>query len=71
MFEQLEDIVKKMDTGDIELEESLTLFEEGMSIVEEGKKKLDEAELKIKKLTINKDLISCKTKNPRSMGQHR
>ena len=51
MFEQLEDIVKKMDTGDIELEESLTLFEEGMSIVEEGKKKLDEAELKIKKLT--------------------
>ena len=26
LFEQLEDIVKKMDTGDIELEESLTLF---------------------------------------------
>ena len=51
LFEELEVIVKKMDTGDIELEESLTLFEEGMSIVEEGKKKLDEAELKIKKLT--------------------
>ena len=51
MFEQLESIVKKMDTGDIELEESLTLFEKGMSIVEEGKKKLEEAELKIKKLT--------------------
>tara|TARA_Y100001954_G_scaffold42526_1_gene43443 strand:+ start:106 stop:303 length:198 start_codon:yes stop_codon:yes gene_type:complete len=51
LFEQLESIVKKMDTGDIELEESLTLFEQGMSIVEEGKKKLDEAELKIKKLT--------------------
>tara|TARA_B100001027_G_C16238725_1_gene318270 strand:- start:265 stop:462 length:198 start_codon:yes stop_codon:yes gene_type:complete len=51
LFEQLEGIVKKMDTGDIELEESLTLFEKGMSIVEEGKKKLDEAELKIKKLT--------------------
>ena len=51
LFEQLESIVKKMDAGDIELEESLTLFEEGMSIVEEGKKKLNEAELKIKKLT--------------------
>tara|TARA_Y100000768_G_C23754052_1_gene575328 strand:- start:45 stop:242 length:198 start_codon:yes stop_codon:yes gene_type:complete len=51
LFEQLESIVKKMDTGDIELEESLTLFEKGMSIVEEGKKKLEEAELKIKKLT--------------------
>ena len=51
LFEKLEGIVKKMDTGDIELQESLTLFEEGMSIVNEGKKKLDEAELKIKKLT--------------------
>ena len=51
LFEQLESIVKKMDTGDIELEESLTLFEQGMNIVEEGKKRLDEAELKIKKLT--------------------
>ena len=51
LFAQLEGIVKKMDTGDIELEESLALFEEGMSIVEQGKKKLDEAELKIKKLT--------------------
>ena len=51
LFEQLENIVKKMDTGDIELEESLALFEKGISIVKEGKKKLDEAELKIKKLT--------------------
>ena len=44
LFEQLESIVEKMDTGDIELEESLALFEEGISIVKEGKKKLDEAE---------------------------
>ena len=51
MFDQLENIVERMDTGEIELEESLTLFEKGMSIVDEGKKKLDEAELKIKKLT--------------------
>ena len=51
LFEHLESIVEKMDTGDIELEESLALFEEGISIVKEGKKKLDEAELKIKKLT--------------------
>ena len=51
LFDQLENIVERMDTGEIELEESLTLFEKGMSIVDEGKKKLDEAELKIKKLT--------------------
>ena len=51
LFEQLESIVEKMDTGDIELEESLALFEKGISIVKEGKKKLDEAEIKIKKYT--------------------
>ncbi len=51
LFEQLEGIVKKMDTGDIELEESLTHFEEGMSIVEEGQRKLDKHELKFKQLT--------------------
>ncbi len=51
LFEQLEGIVKKMDSGDIELEESLSLFEKGMGIVKEGKKRLDEAELKIKKVT--------------------
>ena len=29
LFEQLEDIVKKMDSGDIELEDSLTLLKKG------------------------------------------
>ena len=51
IFEDLKKIVERMDEGDIQLENSLELFEEGMSLVEQGKNKLDEAGLKIKTLT--------------------
>ena len=44
LFEDLENIVEKMDLGEIELEESLELFEIGMSLVNDGKKKLEKAE---------------------------
>jgi len=53
IFEELEIIVKKMDLGEVDLEESLKLFETGMSLVNDGKKQLEEAELKIKNLTKN------------------
>jgi len=53
LFEDLENIVEKMDLGEVDLEESLELFERGMSLVNDGKKKLEEAELKIKNLTKN------------------
>ena len=53
LFKDLENIVEKMDIGEVDLEESLELFEKGMSLVNDGKKKLEEAELKIKNLTKN------------------
>ena len=53
LFKDLENIVEKMDLGEVDLEESLELFEKGMSLVNDGKKKLEEAELKIKNLTKN------------------
>ena len=53
LFEELENIVEKMDLGEVDLEESLKLFEAGMSLVNDGKKQLEKAELKIKKLTKN------------------
>ena len=55
LFEDLENIVEKMDLGEVDLEESLELFEKGMSLVNDGKKKLEEAELKIKNLTKNSE----------------
>ena len=44
LFEELENIVEKMDLGEVDLEESLKLFETGMSLVNDGKKQLEEAE---------------------------
>jgi len=55
IFVELENIVEKMDSGDISLEKSLELFEEGMGLIKDGKKKLDQAESKVKTLIKDSD----------------
>ncbi|MES3038171.1 MAG: exodeoxyribonuclease VII small subunit, partial [Bdellovibrionota bacterium] len=47
---RLEEIVSKMERGDLALEDSLTLFEEGVKISRECQSQLSEAELKVKRL---------------------
>lgn len=47
---KLEDIVKKLEKGEVSLEESLPLFEEGMKILSNLKDYLADAEIKIEKL---------------------
>ena len=37
IFDDLEIIVQKMDSGEISLEKSLELFEKGMSLIQEAK----------------------------------
>lgn len=58
-FEQsmsrLEEIVKRMERGDVPLEEALSLFEEGTGLVSSCSKLLDEAELKVLQLTKGED----------------
>ncbi len=49
-LKRLEDIVSKMEKGDISLEDSLKFFEEGVKLSRECNSKLTEAELKVKKL---------------------
>lgn len=55
MFEnklkRLEEIVKKMEQGDLELDESLKLFEEGVKLTKECQAHLSQAEQKVKILT--------------------
>jgi len=46
-LERLEEIVKKMEEGDMTLEESLEAFEEGVRLSRFCSKKLDEAERKV------------------------
>jgi exodeoxyribonuclease VII small subunit len=53
-LDQLEKVVKELETGDLQLERSLELFEKGMALSETCRKQLEEAETRIE-LLIRKD----------------
>ena len=55
IFDKLEEIVQKMDSGDISLEKSLDFFEKGMKLIKEGKEKLGQAEARVKTLIDESD----------------
>ncbi|HUH65688.1 MAG TPA: exodeoxyribonuclease VII small subunit [Syntrophales bacterium] len=46
-LERLEDIVRKMEAGDMTLEESLKAFEEGIKLARLCSKRLDDAERRV------------------------
>ncbi len=48
---ELEDIVNKMEQGDLTLEDSLAAFEKGVKLTKECQKALKSVEQKINKLT--------------------
>lgn len=52
---ELEEIVKKIDTGQESLELAISSFERGMQLKEYCEKKLTEARLKIEKITKSSD----------------
>ena len=52
---RLDEIVQKMECGDVPLEDALKLFEEGTQLVASCTKLLDEAELKVVRLTKGAD----------------
>lgn len=49
-MQRLEQIVRAMEKGDVELEESLRMFQEGTELIHNCGKLLDEAELQIRKI---------------------
>ncbi|OPL16506.1 MAG: exodeoxyribonuclease VII small subunit [delta proteobacterium MLS_D] len=49
-LQRLEEIVRKMESGDMALDESLKAFEEGMELSRLCMKKLDEAERTVERL---------------------
>jgi exodeoxyribonuclease VII small subunit len=50
---ELEEHVRRLDGGDLELEESLTTFESGVKLIRECSELLDDAEQRITELTEN------------------
>jgi exodeoxyribonuclease VII small subunit len=49
-LEQLEQIVRELERGEMSLEESIALFEKGMSLSEMCRKQLEDAETKVEVL---------------------
>ena len=54
-LKRLEEIVKRMESGDVALEEALALFEEGTTLAGSCNKLLDSAELKVLQMTRGAD----------------
>ena len=48
---ELEEHVRRLDSGDLELEASLTTFESGVKLIRECSELLDDAEQRITELT--------------------
>lgn len=46
-LEQLEQIVKELERGDLALEESIALFEKGVALTETCRKQLEDAETRV------------------------
>jgi len=49
-LEELEKVVKELETGDLPLERSLELFEKGVALSESCRKQLEDAETRIEVL---------------------
>ncbi len=59
-IEELEKIVKKLETGDCPLDEAVKLFEQGVKISKDCHKTLNQAEQKIKLLTEADEIFDAK-----------
>lgn len=47
-FDQLEEILERLESGDLPLEETLALYERGSALASLCSRKLDEAELRVR-----------------------
>ncbi|MCB2228963.1 MAG: exodeoxyribonuclease VII small subunit [Desulfarculaceae bacterium] len=54
-LERLEEIVDQLEEGELELEQSLALFEEGVKLAQTCNQRLDEAEKKVALLLKNSE----------------
>jgi exodeoxyribonuclease VII small subunit len=55
LYRELEDAVRKLESGDLPLGEALALFEAGTHLAEQCNKLLDDAELRVRQLTARPD----------------
>ncbi len=65
-LEELEKIVKEMESGELPLERAISLFEKGMALSESCRKQLDEAETRVEILMQRGDKVVAKPFEPKS-----
>jgi len=65
---RLEEIVRRMEQGDVPLEQALSLFEEGTGLIHTCSKLLDDAELKVVQLMKGPDGAPVETEFQGDMG---
>ena len=58
MLEQIDELVKKMESGKLPLSEHLSLFEQGVRLIKDCEKALKDAEGKVKILTDSQSLAN-------------
>ena len=63
-LQELEQIVKEMESGELPLERALELFEKGMKISETCRKQLEEAETRIEVLVRKGDRVQAEPYRP-------
>ena len=51
---RLEDIVRKLESGDVPLDQSITLYEQGEKLRGLCQKRLEDAQAKIEKITLDR-----------------
>ncbi|MBN1783355.1 MAG: exodeoxyribonuclease VII small subunit [Alphaproteobacteria bacterium] len=52
-MKQLEEIIQKMDSAEVKLEDVVTLYEKGMALKKVCEEKLQNAKLKVEKITLS------------------
>ena len=63
-LEELEKVVKELETGELPLDRALELFEKGVQLSESCRKQLDEAETRIEALTNKNGKLEAEPFNP-------
>lgn len=54
-LDALESIVKKLEAGEVELEQSISIYERGAALKAHCEAKLKDAELKVEKIVLGED----------------
>jgi exodeoxyribonuclease VII small subunit len=63
-LQELEQVVKQLESGDLPLEKALELFEKGVQLSESCRKQLEEAETRVEMLTRKNDKVQAEPFKP-------